>query len=355
VRRRAFLWLPLAAALRPAFAQGHFPVVVAGTPLVFPRDHGSHPAFRTEWWYITGVARDATGSELGLQVTFFRSRPNVAEDNPSAFAPRQIVFAHAAVAEVRRGHLLHDQRVARAVFDLAGAAEETARVWLGDWTLALDGDVYRTRVEGRQFAFDLAFRPTQPPLLQGAGGVSRKGPRPEQASFYYSLPHLAVTGRVVVEGRAREVEGKAWLDHEWSSEYMAEGAVGWDWIGINLDDGGALMAFRMRDKRGAALWAGGSHRTAAGALTVFDPGQVLFEPERWWRSPRTAIDYPVQFAVRAGGFDYRVVPWLDDAELDSRTSTGTIYWEGPVEARAGARRAGRGYLELTGYGGTLRI
>ena len=354
MRRRAFVALPLAALpLRAAAAE--FAPVVPGRMLAFPRDHGAHPAFRTEWWYVTAILRDAAGDELGVQVTFFRSRPGVAEASSSRFAPRQLVLAHAAVADMKHGRLRHDQRAARTAFDLAGAAEDTTRTWLDDWSLALDGDTYVARILAREFTFDLRFRATQPVLPQGDGGYSRKGPLAEQASYYYSRPQLDVAGRVESAGRARDVTGRAWLDHEWSSEYMAASAVGWDWIGINLDDGGALMAFRMRNTISEQLWGAGTRRGADGRTETFGPEAVRFTPRRSWTSPRTSITYPVAFDVSVGGVDYAITPMMDDQELDSRASTGTVYWEGAVRLTQGGRPAGRGYLELTGYGGALKL
>ena len=147
---------------------------------MFPRDHGSHPDFRNEWWYVTGLVRDANGRELGVQVTFFRNRPGVAEGTASRFAPRQLMFAHAAIADPAHGRLRHDQRAERAVFDLAGADESTTRAWLRDWSLALVGDTYVSRIAARDFALDLRFRATQPVLLQGDAGYSRKGPLPNR-------------------------------------------------------------------------------------------------------------------------------------------------------------------------------
>ena len=332
-----------------------YPRVEAGTALVFPRDHGSHPAFRTEWWYVTGWLRDGDGQDLGVQVTFFRSRPGVAEDLTSAFAPKQLVFAHAAIADPRVGRLQHDQRAGRAGFGLVSAAETTTNVIIGDWSLVLAGGVYRTEITAREFALRLAFRPQSPPLLQGTAGVSRKGPRPEQASYYYSRPQLSVTGSIERDGRVRDVTGTAWLDHEWSSEYLAPGASGWDWIGVNLDDGGALMAFRIRDRAGDALWAGGAYRDAGGAVRILRPDEVAFTPQKRWRSPRTGIDYPVAVRVTAGGRDFTVEPLLDDQELDASASVGIVYWEGAVRVLAAGRPVGRGYLELTGYGEPLRL
>jgi predicted secreted hydrolase len=332
-----------------------FPRVVPGAPLRFPRDHGSHPEFRIEWWYVTGWVRTEDGTDYGIQVTFFRNRTRIGEDNPSRFAPRQLLFAHAALADAQHGRLRHDQRVARAGFGLAEAREETMGVAIGEWSLGLTEGRFVARIAAREFALDLTFVPTQTPLLQGDAGYSRKGPAAAQASHYYSLPHLDVVGSVDAEGRRRRVTGTAWLDHEWSSELMAPEAVGWDWAGINLADGGAFMAFRMRDRTGAALWAGGAHRTASGETRILAPSEIGFFPRRSWRSPRTGIEYPVTMGIEAPGAAYVLEPLLADQELDSRASTGTIYWEGAVRAFAASGEVGRGYLELTGYGKPLRL
>ena len=354
-RRRALAALSVAALPRALRAEVDYPAILAGDAVQLPRDHGSHPAFRTEWWYVTGWTRDAEGVERGVQVTFFRSRPGLGEASRSAFAPRELLFAHAAIADARRGRLLHDQRAARSGLGLAAASTATTDVHLDDWSLRRDGEVYRARIDARGFALDLAFATTQPPLLQGERGVSHKGPRPEQASGYYSVPQLAITGSLDAGDGPRPVTGSAWLDHEWSSAYLAPEAAGWDWIGVNLDDGGALMAFRMRGRDGGTVWAGGSRRDASGRPTVFAPGEIAFLPGRTWRSPRTGIAYPVTFDVRAGDRALALEPLMDDQELDARGSVGIVYWEGAVRAQAGGRPAGRGYLELTGYGAPLTL
>ena len=183
-------------------------------------------------------------------MTFFRNRPRVAENNPSAFAPRQLLFAHAAIADPRHGKLRHDQRGARSGLGLADAVVTTTDVRIGDWSLRFADGRYVARIAAQDFRFDLRFTPTQDIMLEGDQGFSRKGQDPASASYYYSQPHLAVEGDIGIEGRTAEVKGTAWLDHEWSSEAMAPGAIGWDWIGINLHDGGSLMAFRMRDRTG---------------------------------------------------------------------------------------------------------
>jgi predicted secreted hydrolase len=354
-RRRLLQALALSALPRAAQGEIAYPGIGPDLTIAFPRDHGSHPAFRTEWWYVTGWTLDDRRTERGIQVTFFRSRPGVAEGSRSAFAPRELLFAHAAVAEAGVGRLVHDQRAARAGFGLARAAEGTTDVRLDRWSLVGDGDAWRARVDGREFSLDLRFRATQPPLLQGEGGVSRKGPRPEQASGYYSVPQLAIDGTIARGDGPRPVTGTAWLDHEWSSAYLAADAAGWDWIGVNLEDGGALMAFRIRARDGGTYWAGGTLRDASGRTRTYSPREVAFVPGRTWRSPRTGISYPVSFELRAGDLAIAVEPLMDDQELDARASVGIVYWEGAVRVAAAGRPLGRGYLELTGYGAPLRL
>ncbi|HKW80193.1 MAG TPA: lipocalin-like domain-containing protein [Casimicrobiaceae bacterium] len=355
MRRRLFLASPLALYASGAISSDDYPRVVPGRALEFPRDAGAHPAYRSEWWYVTAWLRDAGGRRFGAQVTFFRNRPRVAESNPSAFAPRQLLFAHAALADPRLGRLRIDQRAARAGFGLAGASEQTTDVWIDDWSLKLEGETYVATIAAREFRFALRFAAVQPVLPEGERGFSRKSADPANASYYYSQPQLVVSGNVAADGADMQVAGTAWLDHEWSSEALAADAAGWDWIGINLDDGGALMAFRMRDRSDAPIWAGGTERDAGGRLQSFGPGDIGFNPQRRWRSPRTGIDYPVAMQVDIGGRVYDLLPLIDDQELDSRASTGAVYWEGAVRALRGGREAGRGYLELTGYGKPLRF
>ncbi len=332
--------------------------VTAGRVLRFPVDYGSHPLFRTEWWYVTGWLATAQGAPLGFQITFFRTRPGLAESNPSAFAPRQLLIAHVALSDPGRGRLWRDQRVRRAGMGIAEAREGDTDVWVGDWSLRRTADAYRASLAAEDFALDLTLEPTQPPLLNGDRGFSKKDPAADAASYYYRLPHLAVTGQLAGAGgagRREAVSGEAWLDHEWSSEYLDADAVGWDWIGIDLDQGAALMAFRIRGADGKARWAGGTLRDADGQTHSFAPAEVEFTPRRTWRSARTGIRYPVAWTVRVGGRSFDLQPLMDDQENDARLSTGAIYWEGAVRVSQAGKPVGRGYLELTGYGEKLRL
>lgn len=350
VRRR------LLQALAAGMAAGAGPVfALPARVLQFPRDFGAHPDFRTEWWYITGHASSGT-REFGFQLTFFRSRVDGTQGLASKFAAKQLIFAHAAVTDVAGNKLWHDQRIAREGFDIARASTQGMALKLRDWSLQSQGRIHSARLPAADFALNLQFTETQPVLLQGKQGLSRKGPEEKQASYYYSLPQLATSGSLQIKGQNFDVSGKAWLDHEWSEEILHPDATGWDWIGMNLDDGSALTAFRLRDKAGNTLWDGGSFRSAKGDVYPFSKGEVIFKPVRRWKSPLSQASYPVEWLVRTPADIYTVRAVIDNQELDSRQSTGAIYWEGLSELiDSNGKRVGRGYLEMTGYAAVLRL
>jgi predicted secreted hydrolase len=373
-----------------------------GRVLRFPRDHGAHLGARTEWWYATGWLARAEGGPaadpdigaaqpaFGFQITFFRSRTGLAEGLTSRFAARQLLFAHAAVTDLGAKRHHHAQNIARWSGDpaarLASASLADCDVRLPGWSLLRSGtgtdaqSAYRARLgstgdaadeaidgAGAQagaapgFNFDLRLSRSQPLLLQGEAGYSRKGPDEGQASHYYSEPQLVVTGELRLDsqrlaGQRLAVRGRAWLDHEWSDRILHPEAVGWDWIGINLDDGSALTAFRLRRADGSTLWAGGSFRAAGRPAVSFAPEAVRFKPGRIWSSPSSGAHYPVEWQIETpvGAFALRAL--MDAQELDGGASTGTVYWEGLSELQgAGGRRVGLGYLEMTGYVAPLKL
>ena len=342
-------------------------------PMRFPRDFGAHRDSRTEWWYITGHGMQGSRA-FGFQITFFRSLVPATQGLLSPFAARHLVFAHAAVTDIAAGRQLHDQRIARWSglpasedgFGRAFAADGDTDLRLGTgtdaWTLRRIGDArYRARAVSDRFSIDLELQTTQPTLLQGRAGLSQKGPEPQQVSRYYSVPQMRASGGIDIGGKRYLLDepakghNAAWLDHEWSDEFLPPEAVGWDWLGINGFDGFALTVFRLRRADGSALWAGGSWRSG-GKLQTFAADSVKFEVLRRWTSPHTGAHYPValKLATPAGTFSLHAL--LDDQELDSRDSTGAVYWEGLSELRDDAGQAiGRGYLELTGYQSALRL
>lgn len=384
--RRACLQAALMAgvAVLPARAAGSDPAGPLATVsrqrvLRFPRDHGAHLQARIEWWYLTGAlqAQERTGPDglWGFQITFFRARTGVALELPGRLAPRQLLFAHAALSGIGAQRHWHADRIARwdGQPDAPGAhaAIDTTDVAIGRWhlrravtgaaspahaALQLAADALGSAARPG-FAMRLSLQRQQPLLLQGQAGFSRKGPQESQASHYYSEPHLQARGQLQVQGQTLEVSGRAWLDHEWSDEIMHPDAVGWDWIGISLDDGSALTAFQLRRSDASALWAGGSFRRPGQAQAqVFAADEVRFVALRSWQSPSSGARYPVAWTVQCPAGAFEVHALMDAQELDSRGSTGTIYWEGLSELRGtSGARLGLGYLEMTGYAGRLRI
>ncbi len=324
------------------------PITADAPPLDFPRDGGAHPAFRTEWWYLTGWLRDKAGAPVGFQVTFFRTRPGNDQDNPSAFAAKQVMMAHAALSDPKRGRLLHDQRVARLGPGRTRLSESGLDLELDDWTWREN----TIQIPAKDFTLALTIAQTQALLPEGPNAVSAKGR--DAASRYYSLPHLTVSAELTRDGHREPLTGEAWFDHEWSSTLLPDKAVGWDWAALDLTDGGALMAFRIRDDKGETLWAGGTWRDRDGSPAFLREDDVRFEPRRRWHSPHSAADYPVEtdlsVTLRGEKRLFSLRPLLDDQELDSRLAGGPIYWEGAVSCDQG-----RGYLELTGYDRAIRF
>jgi predicted secreted hydrolase len=351
--RLAAIALVLAA---PAVA-GEWARIVAPPALSFPGDHGSHPSFSTEWWYATGQLADPGGRRYGFQITFFRQGldPSPPAPGSSALRARQVLAAHLAIAEIGQNKPRFAERVRRVAAGLAGASANDLDVFLEDWemkrlangAIAVVADDHDTGL-----ALTLELRPAKPLVLQGQGGVSRKGPEPGNASVYVSYTRLAARGRVTLDGRERAVQGAAWFDHEWGSTQLGAGVVGWDWLGLRLADGRDLMLYRLRAADGSAVpQSAGTLVERDGTARHLAATEFAIEPLSWWTSLRTGARYPARLRVRVpeAGLDLEVRPELPDSELDARASTGTVYWEGPVAVAGTA--TGEGYVELTGYAG----
>jgi predicted secreted hydrolase len=302
---------------------------------------------------------------MGLQYTFFRSRTGHSEANPSRFAPRQLLFAHLALALPENSRLLHYDRVARVGPAGVRFSTENTALQLEGWRFSRDPQ-HRYVAEAQTTDFSLRFtaQARALPMLRGKEGVSAKGPAVSLASFYYSAVRLPIQlvckappGSKVASFQA---EGLAWLDHEWSSSLLAPGAVGWDWIGIHLFDGGSLMAFRIRRADGTAVWKVWDWRDAFdrprhSPQDARGSAEVQWRPEAYWQSPRSGARYPVAITLREGPRQWTIRPLIQDQEVDARASTGGFYWEGAVTLEESGRPIGRGYLELTGYAQPLSL
>ncbi|WP_271009502.1 lipocalin-like domain-containing protein [Paucibacter sp. B51] len=375
-RRRAWLLQAAAASLGPVAGTAAWAAPQApATRLQFPRDFGAHPETAIEWWYLTGcMAREGRSEpEFGYQLTFFRRRGPAPLDHPSALAARQLMLAHGALSDLRPGgRLRHDQRLGRAVAGLHEASEQDCQLRMGDWSLQRQnlpgGHAYQALLRSRSAGFELRLnlQTSQALLLQGDGGYSRKGPQPDQFSHYYSQVQLLSQAELRLEGQVLRLQGRSWLDHEWSNNLLGkpgaeagasqDAAVGWDWAGINLSDGGALTVFRLRRADGSTLWSGGSWRRPDGRTEALGPEQVQLQPGRLWASPRGGARYPLEWRLRTPQGEQRLRALMDDQEIHGRAGAGIRYWEGAAELLdASGRRSGLGYLELTGYAEALKI
>jgi predicted secreted hydrolase len=328
-------------------------------PFAFPDDHGPHPGFRAEWWYYTGNLETPAGRHVGVQLTFFRfalAPPDRAGGaRESAWAASQLYMAHFAVTDTAGRRFSAASRLARAALGLAGAQARPFRVWLEDWSAeaeASGGFPVRLRAADRGVAIDLVLDRGKPAALQGDRGWSAKGPEPGNASYYYSFTRMPARGTVTVGGEALPVSGAAWMDREWSTSALGSDLVGWDWFALQLDDGRDVMLYRLRRRDGSAdPHSAGTLIAADGATRRLGPSDVAIAVLDHWTSPASGVRYPSRWRLDIPGADLRleIAPRLADQELD----VGTRYWEGAVRvegAAGGAPVAGRGYVELVGYG-----
>jgi predicted secreted hydrolase len=321
--------------------------------LAFPADHGPHPAFRTEWWYYTGNLTAPGGQHFGFQLTFFRKSLTPAPVAPgSAWRANQVYMAHFALTDVGGRRFQAFERLDRGAVGLAGATAEPFHVWVDDWSAAGPAALpVRLRAADGDVAVDLILRADKGVVLEGERGLSRKGPAPGNASYYYSLTRLATQGVVTLGGAAYRVDGSSWMDREWGTTALGPDEVGWDWFGLQLTDGRDLMFYRLRRRDGtAAAFSAGTLVGADGVTGRLARDDVAITALGTWRSPRTGVEYPSGWRLRIprADLDLDLRPYLSDQELD----LSVRYWEGAVEVSgrsAGRPLGGVGYVELTGY------
>ena len=333
-----------------------FARALAPRPFVFPADHSSHPEFRTEWWYFTGNVFDDRERHYGFELTLFRialSPPGSARE--SALAASTAWMGHLAVTDTEGNLFQTAERLSRGAAGLAGATGGDNRpvvVAIEDWNVTIDGDSIALRASDAGFGIELELAGLERIVAQGDRGLDAKGPEPGNASFYYSAPRLAVSGRLRSAGAtAVAVTGTAWMDREWSTSALSPGLAGWEWFALQLDDGRDLMFYRLRGVDGSTSpFSGGSLTDAAGRTTRLGAADVVVEPMREWTSPATRVRYPVAWRLRLprAELELTIEPRRDDQELD----LSVRYWEGAVSvsgAAAGGEIRGVGYLELAGY------
>ncbi len=318
----------------------------------FPADHGPHPTFRNEWWYVTGNLDDDEGRRFGFELTIFRfSLTPFAPESPSAWRSNQVYIAHFAITDADREDFLVAQRYSRGAVGLAGAQAEPFRVWLDDWEIAAgDGDRWRLVAHDAHFGVDLNLTALKAPTLNGDRGLSQKSAEPGNASYYYSITRLATEGVIRIDDRDYRVSGLSWLDREWSSSALSADQVGWDWFALQLDDGTDLMFYQLRKRDGSPdELSSGTVVDADGQSAHLEIDDVELNVLDYWESSAGGR-YPSRWTLRVPdlGLEVDVTPVIADQEL----FTTVRYWEGAVDVtgtRDGTPLRGRGYVELTGY------
>ncbi|MCC7241969.1 MAG: carotenoid 1,2-hydratase [Acidobacteria bacterium] len=331
----------------------------SGYRYAFPRDHANHPDYKIEWWYYTGNVDTAAGRRFGYQVTFFRVGVDPAPANPSAWAVRDLYMAHLAVSDPSGQRYRFDEKLTRAGPGLSGAAAGRYRVWNEDWTARLDDrGRHLIRAASRAAGVDLVLDEGKGPVINGVDGISQKGAEAGNASHYYSLTRMPTHGTLTIDGQRFEVTGESWMDHEFGTSFLEREQQGWDWLSLQLGDGGELMIYQLRrgdgsrDPRSSGTLVDAKGRAthlAAADFTLAPGGQTFTAP--------SGATYPVGWRVTipTQQLELRVTTPLANQEL-ATSGAGIAYWEGLVDVSGTARDrpvTGRGYLEMTGYKGSL--
>jgi predicted secreted hydrolase len=329
----------------------------------FPKDHGSHQGYRTEWWYYTGNLKSAAGNRYGFQLTFFRRRIISLESEKkwpkpaSAWRTSQIYLAHAAISDLDGKRHFFSQGAGRGVLGIAGEFRnnDSVRIFLKKWSAQIGPKAHHLKVISDPFSFDLNLTPVKPIVLHGEEGYSEKGSTPERASCYYSLTRLETKGLMTLAGKTFSVNGLSWMDHEFSTAPLDPGLVGWDWFSLQLSDNTEIMIYLLRQKDGKLNPASsGTYIRSNGKTRHLSGHDIEVTVTDSWNSPNSKAIYPARWRLKIPllSLDFNIAPNLADQEMRTSESTGVTYWEGSVSVRGSkgeSQISGQGYVELTGY------
>ncbi len=319
-------------------------VALPGYHYEFPRDHFSHPDFQTEWWYYTGNLKAADGHRYGFELTFFRQAIDRATPRASAWDVDDAWLAHLALSDIDGHRFQHWERLNRSGPGLAGASQELARVWNGNWKVQWNGSKQELQAVTDRFTLRLTFESQKPPVIHGVNGVSQKSAGRGNASHYISFTRLITAGTLEENGRTVALSGTSWMDHEFFTHQLADNQTGWDWLSLQFNDNTELMLFRLRHKDGSIdPYSAGTFINARGAGVHLTSKDFALTP-----GGRKYGPYPIEWRVQVPslGIDVRATTRLDEQEM-------TSYWEGAIELTG--TRTGAGYLEMTGYRGPFQI
>jgi len=332
-------------------------------PWSFPRDHGAHPTFKTEWWYFTGNLQDSQqGRHFGYQLTIFRQGVQSApEQKNSKWAVRDFYFGHFTISDIYANQFHVAEKVSRGALGEAHAAEGAMDVAIGPWTIRQDASekIHLTAGDGGM-AIEFEAHPLKPLVLEGVSGLSQKSSGAGEASYYYSYPRLVTQGQLRMGSKTYGVSGFSWFDHEFSTSSLSKDEVGWDWFCIQLGNNQEIMLYALRDKSGAMEPASeGTWIKADGASERLVPGSFTITKLATWRSPRSGATYPAgwHIVIPSHHADLSVTPAMADQELNLTKMGKLDYWEGActiVGTIESGSISGVGYTELTGYADALK-
>lgn len=337
-----------------------FRLATEGYTYTFPRDHGAHEEFRTEWWYYTGQLTTKDGRPFGYQLTFFRRGmpKDQVKTLPSQWTVTQLYLGHFAVSDLSKGRFHYAEKISRAGLGKAGADHDRLHVWIDRWSAessSTSPGIHRLRASDGDLALQLTVSQAKPLVIHGTDGISRKGAGPGQASHYYSFTKLTTTGQLTIGNESFDVTGTSWMDHEFGSADLGKDLVGWDWFSLQLDDQRELMLYRLRRADGSAdLISSGTLIDREGRGQHLTIGDFTLEPLSHWTSPTSKARYPQKWrlTIPSQQLSLELAPLMAEQELSTTRSTQVTYWEGAIEARGtseGKPIHGQGYMELTGY------
>jgi len=365
-RFHRFLFICLVTAASGCFFANRVPAstgsftfkpALPGYVFRFPRDHRAHEAFRTEWWYYNGHLNGPKGERFGYQLTFFRVGlwPGPPPSGTSRWRLGQVYLAHLAVSDIEGRRFYYREKASRGALGLAGSDDRRYRIWVETWSAEETGRRHRLEALEGDLGLSLMLDPLRPPVIHGLNGVSQKGPKPGQASHYYSLTRMATEGYIFLQGKRIPVRGQSWMDHEFGSNQLDPAQIGWDWFSLQLDNGTDVMIYRLRHKDGPDFFlTAGTLIGPDGEKRHLSGREIILSPTATWKSPRSGAVYPVSWEVRLPEWDLRlrITPFFRDQELLTEKSTGVTYWEGAVEGEGFWKELKvrcKGYLEMTGY------
>jgi predicted secreted hydrolase len=343
-------------------APSPFETAAPGYPYAFPHDHFNHENYQTEWWYYTGNIVDANGHHFGFELTFFRQATSREKEKTKTWDMQDLYLAHLALSDLDGGKFYHTERLNRKGPQLAGASEAEQKVWNGNWQVRWNKDDQQLQAIDTTFTLNLHLHPEKPPVIQGENGISQKSAGAGHASHYISLTRLGTNGEITVNGKEFQVAGLSWMDHEFFTTQLGSNEAGWDWLAMQLNDGTELMLYHFRRKDGSPdAFSSGTYVDGAGKTTHLRASDFTLEPagDRW-NSPETGAVYPTSWKIQVPqlAISLQAKTRLPSQELTTQGKLAPSYWEGAITLTGNRNSqpiSGVGYLELTGYEGSITI